>query len=112
MAIVVATGFNRRRLSWSCHGVRRATWMASAATDAAVGAVLETDRARQTAELAVALAFGVVRAPIAPHHQVADELRAQQIEKFVPTGGPSTSSSSWRAISTSLMASCRPGAGR
>ena len=50
---------------------------------AAVGAVLETHRAAQPAgQLAVALAFGGARADRAPAHQVADELRAEQVQEF------------------------------
>jgi hypothetical protein len=50
---------------------------------AAVGAVLEAHRAGQAAgQLAVALALGGARADGAPAHQVADELRAQQVQEL------------------------------
>ena len=50
---------------------------------AAVGAVLEADRAAQARrELAVALALGGARADRPPGDQVADVLRAQQVEEF------------------------------
>ena len=51
--------------------------------DAAVRAVFEAHRAAQAAgELAVALALGGARANGAPAHQVADELRAEQVQKL------------------------------
>ncbi|ABA52352.1 hypothetical protein BURPS1710b_A0311 [Burkholderia pseudomallei 1710b] len=50
---------------------------------AAVGAVLEADRAAQPRrELPVALALGRARADRAPGDQIRDVLRAQQIEEF------------------------------
>jgi hypothetical protein len=50
---------------------------------AAVGAVLEADRAAQAgSELAMALALGRARADRAPGDQVGDELRAQQVEEL------------------------------
>jgi hypothetical protein len=50
---------------------------------AAVGAVLEADRAAQArCELTMALALGGARADGAPRDQVRDVLRAQQVEEF------------------------------
>ena len=62
----------------------RAARMASAAhLDAAVGAVLEADRAAQArGELAVALALRRARADGAPGDQVGDVLRAEQVEEL------------------------------
>src|SRR5436309_11628494 len=51
----------------------------------AVGAVLETDRHRQTgAELAVDLAFHGPGADRAPGHRVGDVLRYDRVEELAP----------------------------
>ncbi|MCY1549195.1 hypothetical protein D9M68_853530 [compost metagenome] len=88
MAIGVAARFKNRGLAHLGHaheGVWRLRGLDGVARhlDAAVGAVLEAHRAREAAgQLAMALAFGRARANRAPAHQIADELRAQQVEKF------------------------------
>jgi hypothetical protein len=88
VAGVVAAGLEHRRLAHLGHaheGVRRARRddRIGRHLHAAIGAVLEADRARQAAgELAVRLALGGARADRAPGHQVGDVLRAQQVEEL------------------------------
>ena len=88
VAVLVAAGLEDRRQPHLGHshegmlGLRRDDRVGRH-LDAAVGAVLEADRAAQAAgELAVALALGGARADRAPADQVADELRRQQVEEL------------------------------
>ena len=88
VAVVVATGFENGGLAHFGHayeGMRRLCGLNRVARHlhTAVGAVFEAHWARKPAgELAVALALGGARANGAPAHQIADELRAEQIEEF------------------------------
>ena len=88
VAVVVAARLEDRghaHLGHAHEGVRRARREDGVGRDldAAVGAVLEADRAAQArGELAVALALGGARADRAPGDQVGDELRAQQVEEL------------------------------
>ena len=88
MNVLVATGLENRGLAHLGHaheGVRclGRDHRIGRHFDAAVGAVFEAHWARQaTGQLAVALAFGGARPDRAPSHEVADVLRAEQIEKL------------------------------
>ena len=72
----------------------------------AVGAVLETDGARQTRrELAMHLAFGGARADGAPGNQIGDVLRRDHVEKLAARRHAHSlrSSSSWRADAQTVV---------
>ena len=88
MAVVIAARLKNRRLPHLGHaheGMRCLCRLnrVGGDLDAAIRSVLETYRAREaTGQLAVALALGRTRANCAPAHQIADELRRQQIQKL------------------------------
>ena len=88
MAVLVAAGLEdggSAHLGHAHEGVRRAGGQDGVGgdADAAVGAVLEADRAAQAGgELAVALALGGACADRAPGDQLGDVLRAEQVEEL------------------------------
>ena len=96
MRVVVAARFEDRGHAHFRHAHER---VARARRDdrvrgdlhAAVGAVLETDRAAQPrSQLPMTLALGRARADGAPRDQIGDVLRAEQVEKFGGRGQPET----------------------
>jgi hypothetical protein len=88
--------------------VRRAAWMASAATDAAVGAVLET--VREPLASWRWLWLSVVRAPIALTRSLMN-CGLKQIEKFCADRRVALNAAG-APFQPFVDAGCRPGAGR